>query len=85
MQERSELFEMTGSVETIIFRNEKNGYTILEIDNGQEIVTAVGTMPWVSVGEALHIVGAWVKHPSFGTQFKVEAFEQSKPSAPLRF
>ena len=47
MQERSELFEMTGSVETIIFRNEKNGYTILEIDNGQEIVTAVGTMPWV--------------------------------------
>ena len=50
MQERSELFEMTGSVETIIFRNEKNGYTILEIDNGQEIVTAVGTMPWVSVG-----------------------------------
>ena len=43
MQERSELFEMTGSVETIIFRNEKNGYTILEIDNGQEIVTAVGT------------------------------------------
>lgn len=80
MQERSELFEMTGSVETIIFRNEKNGYTILEIDNGQEIVTAVGTMPWVSVGEALHIVGAWVKHPSFGTQFKVEAFEQSKPS-----
>ncbi len=74
------LLEMTGSVEQVIFRNEKNGYSIIEINNGEELVTAVGTMPWVSVGEELRVMGNWVNNPNYGTQFKVEAFERSKPA-----
>ena len=42
------LLEMTGSVERVVFRNEKNGYTVLELNNGQELVTVVGTIPLVS-------------------------------------
>ncbi|HEX3038671.1 MAG TPA: ATP-dependent RecD-like DNA helicase [Caproiciproducens sp.] len=79
MQEEK-LLEMTGSVEQVIFRNDKNGYSILEINNGEELVTAVGTMPFVSVGEELHVVGSWVNNPNYGTQFKVEAYERSKPA-----
>ena len=79
MQEE-QLLEISGSVEQIVFRNEKNGYTILEINDGRELVTAVGSMPWVSVGEELRIMGIWVRHPTFGTQFKVEAFERYKPA-----
>ena len=45
-----QLLELSGSVEQIVFRNEKNGYTILEINDGRELVTVVGSMPWVSVG-----------------------------------
>lgn len=74
------LLEMTGSVERIVFRNEKNGYTVLELNNGQELVTVVGTIPWVSAGEELRVIGNWSSHPNFGTQFKVEAFERSKPA-----
>ena len=74
------LLEMTGSVERVVFRNEKNGYTVLELNNGQELVTVVGTIPWVSAGEELRVIGNWSSHPNFGTQFKVEAFERSKPA-----
>ena len=40
MQEE-QLLEISGSVEQIVFRNEKNGYTILEINDGRELVTLV--------------------------------------------
>lgn len=79
MQE-DKLLEMTGSVEQVIFRNEKNGYTIIEINSGEELITAVGTMPWASVGEELHVMGNWVNNPNYGTQFKVEAYERSQPA-----
>ena len=79
MQEE-QLLEMTGSVEEVIFRNEKNGYTILELNTGTELVTVVGSMPFISVGEELHVVGGWVNHPNFGQQFKAEAFERSMPA-----
>lgn len=83
-----QLLEMSGSVESIVFRNEKNGYTILEMNNGQELVTVVGSLPWVSVGEVLRVMGKWTKHPTFGTQFKAEGFERYKPetsSAMLKY
>ena len=35
--EEKRLLEMTGTVEQIIFRNEKNEYTVLELNNGQEM------------------------------------------------
>ena len=78
--EEKRLLEMTGTVEQIIFRNEKNEYTVLELNNGQELVTAVGVMPWVSCGEELRVYGTWINHQSFGPQFKVESFERFRPS-----
>ena len=78
MQEE-QLFEMSGPVEQIVFRNEKNNYTILELNNGQEFVTVVGILPFVGVGEDLRVIGTWITHPTFGRQFKVQAFERFKP------
>lgn len=76
----SQLLEMTGTVEQVIFRNEKNGYAVVELNNGEELVTAVGNLPFVGAGEELHIVGSWMKSQNYGEQFKVEAFERSKPA-----
>ena len=86
--DEEQLLEMSGSVEEVVFRNDKNGYTILEMNNGEELVTVVGSLPWVSVGEVLRVVGRWTKHPTFGVQFKAEAFERRKPetaSAMLKY
>lgn len=79
-RENATLYEMSGSVERIIFRNEKNQYTVLELNNGEELVTVVGNMPFVSAGEELKVVGVWSSHPSFGPQFKAEACERSRPA-----
>ena len=73
------LLEMAGTVEEVIFRNEKNGYAVIELNNGEELVTAVGTMPYVGVGETLHVFGEWVSSQNYGTQFKVQALERSQP------
>ena len=53
---------LEGSIEYIIYSNEENGYTILEMVIGKgEIVTAVGVMPYVGEGENLKVYGKWVQ------------------------
>lgn len=79
-QEEQTLYEMNGSVERVIFRNEKNQYTVLELNNSEELVTVVGCLPFVSEGEELKVIGTWTSHPSFGPQFKVQACERSRPA-----
>ena len=74
-----ELFELTGSVENIIYHNEKNQYSVLELISGDDLVTAVGVFPYISVGEELKLYGVWTSHPNFGPQFKTEAFEKTAP------
>ena len=69
-----------GTVEDIKFRNEQNGYTVLEIGCDEELVTAVGTFADISVGETVRLSGFWTFHPTFGRQFKVEAFEREMPA-----
>lgn len=79
-QGESTLYEMSGTVERVIFRNEKNQYTVLELNNSEELVTVVGTLPFVSTGEELKVIGVWSNHPSFGPQFKAEVCERSRPA-----
>ncbi len=77
---------ISGSVEKITYRNEENGYTVCHIscDDGKgdsEIVTLVGIMPMVNVGETLNAVGKWTFHQTFGRQFAVEYFEKQLPTS----
>ena len=78
--QQEQLMEMTGTIESVIFRNDKNGYAVIELNNGEDLVTVVGTIPFVGVGEQLHVVGTWVNSASYGTQFKAQAVERSQPS-----
>ncbi len=71
---------LTGTVEHIVFCNEDNGWTVLELDTGDDLVTVVGTFPQVAVGEHLGLRGSWTEHPSFGRQFKATACESSLPT-----
>ncbi len=77
--DNTELERLEGDVEEIIFRNNENGYTVLEIDCDGELYTAVGIMPLVSVGETLSLLGEFVNHSSYGQQFSVKVCERSVP------
>ena len=79
MSDNEQLFELTGQVETIIYRNEENGYTVIELAGEESMITATGIMPLVSVGETVKLYGVFKKHPSYGEQFAVSAFERAMP------
>ncbi|MCQ4022964.1 MULTISPECIES: ATP-dependent RecD-like DNA helicase [unclassified Ruminococcus] len=77
--DNTELERLEGDVESIVYRNDENGYTVLELDCDGELVTAVGNMPLVAVGESLSLLGVFTNHSSYGMQFSVRAFERSMP------
>ncbi|MBR2464434.1 MAG: hypothetical protein IKB41_03235 [Clostridia bacterium] len=73
--------KLVGSVESVIYINEDNGYAILDFGtNENEMVTVVGTMPYVGEGDELTVWGKWVHHPKYGRQFAVQQFEKRLPS-----
>ena len=74
-----QLFELSGQVESIIYRNEENGYTVLELSADDALITANGIMPLVSAGEAVRLMGVFKNHPTYGEQFAVSAFERTMP------
>ena len=80
MDEAKERNEITGCVTAVIFRNEENGYTVLRLDTDDAgEVTVVGCMPGVTPGESLEAEGRWMKHASYGNQFKVETLHRRMP------
>lgn len=68
---------ISGTVESITYHNESNGYTVLELDAGRELITVVGEIPFVSVGEILTLKGAYTVHATYGRQFRADAVERS--------
>lgn len=74
------LSEIQGTVEEIVFRNDSNGYTVLEISCDYANITAVGTMPMVNVGEEVKVYGRWKSHATYGKQFSVDYYEHIMPS-----
>ena len=80
-EKREGLEKLVGSVESVIYTNEENGYTILDFGTEEnELVTLAGTIPYVSEGDELTVFGKWVHHPKYGRQFQVEQFEKRLPS-----
>ncbi|MGN1420378.1 MAG: ATP-dependent RecD-like DNA helicase [Eubacterium sp.] len=83
-----ELENLTGIVEDITYRNDSNGYGVIEIATGEEYVTVVGILGNVVIGEEIVFQGEWTLHPTFGRQFKAERLQHTLPadaSGMLRF
>lgn len=69
-----------GVVDSVVFRNEENGYTICRIKSEKEIVTVVGSIPYINEGQEYKIDGEWTVHPKFGKQFKLETICEIIPT-----
>ena len=78
-EQGAELSVLEGTVSSLIFQNEENGYTILRLDVGEEEMTVVGSMPGVSPGEYLTVRGQWVRHATYGVQFRADVVERRLP------
>lgn len=72
--------EIQGMVQEIVFRNEVNGYTVIEITDDRQETTIVGYFPFVNIGETIKATGQWVEHQDYGRQFKMEAYQVITPA-----
>lgn len=69
-----------GTVETIIYENKENGYTVCDVASAGQLITMTGYMPNLTEGERIEAHGDWVTHMEYGDQFKVEYYERHMPS-----
>lgn len=77
---RDGLIQLKGTVEHIIYCNEDNGYTVMDLGLEDDVITACGVLPYVSDGDSLILWGNWVHNPKYGRQFKVEQYERDMPA-----
>jgi exodeoxyribonuclease V alpha subunit len=87
---------ISGVVERVTFQSDETGYTIAKLapdyskDTNQKaptgakgddkLVTIVGNLVGVVVGEALELTGWWLNNPQYGWQFKVETYRSVLPA-----
>ena len=86
--EDNRLERITGVIESITFRRDGGGFTVLDMESDGEMITVVGDLPEVYAGEELTVAGTWQNHPSFGRQLRAEQYERKLPetaSAILRY
>ena len=71
----SEYMIVEGCVDSIIFRNTENGYTILRlsVQGEKETTTCVGNLSYVGEGDYLRCEGDLTKHQLYGMQLHVSA------------
>lgn len=72
--------ELKGQIEDIIYQNESNAYTICVFNiEEEELITAVGYLPFIHTGDTLKVQGRYVTHQEYGEQFKIDTFEKLMP------
>ena len=89
MSEEEELATVDGTVKSVVFRNDENGFTVLHVtlaDDGgfrlaQREVTVRGVCAAAWEGEELHATGEWVNDPVRGRQFKAKAISCIPPKS----
>lgn len=66
-------------VADIVYRNEENGYTVLDLDCEGKLVVCVGNIALIQPGEYVRFYGGYTTHKTYGEQFKVVSMESKMP------
>ncbi|MGN0601999.1 MAG: ATP-dependent RecD-like DNA helicase [Oscillospiraceae bacterium] len=75
-----DLEKIQGEVDSVIYRNEENGYAVIMLACDNDLVTVVGEMGNVEEGEELVCTGEFIVHQKFGEQFKCSLCERYLPT-----
>jgi len=70
---------ISGYVDHIIFQNSENGYTVMILMSEGEEITCVGSCKDLSLGVNITAQGEYVKHPVYGSQFKITGYQVTVP------
>jgi exodeoxyribonuclease V alpha subunit len=74
-------------IERVTFHNDENGYSVVKVLPAEtkakakgDVITVLGNFTNPIVGESLRCHGQWIKHPQYGSQFKMERYETLRPA-----
>lgn len=70
---------LEGYVEKIVFRNNENGYTVLNLSGDEDDITLVGNFTFINEGEYIRAEGNYTSHQIYGEQFQVKTYEVKEP------
>jgi len=70
---------ISGYVDHIVYQNPDNGYTVMYLVCDEEEITCVGLCKGLAQGETLEASGEYIEHPTYGKQFKIEAYRTVAP------
>ncbi len=77
MAENSDVkLTISGDVEKITYKNEQNGYTVLNLHTDDGDITVVGMMPFINEGDFINCTGSMTYHSQYGEQFKADFTER---------
>ena len=79
-QKECDLETLQAIVSGVIFRNEDNNYTVMEVDSKGDKFTVVGCLPSLSPGETVMLAGEWDEHPMYGRQLRVSRCDIQMPT-----
>lgn len=68
-----------GKVSNIIYKNEKNGYTVFVLDSEDGYITAVGETCNIEAGDNIELEGEIVYHKSYGEQIAFRSINKIMP------
>lgn len=73
---------LEATLERITFHSAEDGYTVARVKprNKEYVVTVVGKLLGVQVGELLELEGHWEDHPDHGRQFTIERYRTVLPA-----
>jgi exodeoxyribonuclease V alpha subunit len=81
-QDTTRLEALAGTVERVTFHNAENGFAVLKVEvrGRRDLVTLVGHLPAVAVGEWITASGAWVSDRVHGLQFRADILKNTPPT-----
>lgn len=72
---------LNGFVESIVFKSEETGYVVCKIRSEKNLISAVGTVPFIKEGQNVKLTGYWTVHKQFGNQFNIQDYEELLPNS----
>lgn len=72
--------KISGYVEHVIFSNQENGYTVMNLVAEGDEITCVGMCKGLTQGENIRAEGEYIEHPVYGKQFKISVWQTVAPT-----
>lgn len=77
--------KIKGEIKTVTFRDKEEGYSILKVvPNNKtygQLLTVVGILPGLEVGDEVELNGKWETHKHYGRQFCAQSYQLILPTS----